>query len=95
MWAFVIAKSNIKVLINHADRYSSVTTVTGYGNDDQSSILGRVRGFSLSVASRPAPRPTQSPVQWTPGVLSQGVKLRTHLYLVPSSEMGGYIPPRH
>jgi len=43
--------------------------------------------------SRPALRPSQSPVQWVPGVLSPGVKrgrgvmLTTHTHLVLRSRM--------
>jgi hypothetical protein len=32
--------------------------------------------FSIASVSRPAPGPTQPPVQWVPGVLSPGVKAR-------------------
>jgi hypothetical protein len=34
------------------------------------------RIFPLTSVSRPALGPTQSPVQWVPGVLSSGVKAR-------------------
>jgi hypothetical protein len=42
--------------------------------------------------------PNQPPIQWVPGALSlgqngQGVKLTTHLHLVPRSRMCGAIPP--
>jgi hypothetical protein len=33
------------------------------------------------------------PIQWVPGALSLGVKLTTHLHLVPRSRMSGAIPP--
>jgi hypothetical protein len=47
--------------------------------------------FLFSTASKPALRPTQHPIQWTFGALSpggksgKGVKLTTHLHLVPRS----------
>jgi hypothetical protein len=53
----------------------------------------RQRIFLLASASRPALGPTQSPVQWIPGVLSPGVKrgrgvtLTTHPHLVPRLSM--------
>jgi hypothetical protein len=49
--------------------------------------------LSLASVSRPALGPTQSPVQWVPGVLSSGLKrgrgvtLTTHPHLVPMSRM--------
>jgi hypothetical protein len=39
--------------------------------------LQRQRIFSLTSVSRPALRPTQSPVQWVPEVLSSGVTAGT------------------
>jgi hypothetical protein len=50
--------------------------------------------FPVASVSRPAPGPTQPPVQWVPGVLSPGVKsgrgvtLTTHPHLVPRPRMG-------
>jgi hypothetical protein len=40
-----------------------------------SSRTDRVRNFLFSVYFRPLTRPTQPPIQWTPGALSPGVKL--------------------
>jgi hypothetical protein len=42
--------------------------------------------FLFATASRPALGPTQPPIRRVPAVLSRGVKLTTHLYLVPRSE---------
>jgi hypothetical protein len=59
-------------------RGSSVSIVSGYGLDDRttgrSGFVPRQgqRIFPLSSVSRPALRPTQSPVQWVPAVLSPG-----------------------
>jgi hypothetical protein len=53
--------------------------VSNYRLDDRAigvrSPAG-VKDFPLASGSRPAPRPTQPPVQWIPGVLSPGVKAR-------------------
>jgi hypothetical protein len=65
---------------------------------DRSSIPGRGEMiFPLASVSRPALGPTQSPVQWVPGVLTPGLKrdrvvtLTTRPHLVPSSRMSrGY-----
>jgi hypothetical protein len=48
--------------------------------------------FLFSTVSRPALGPTQPPIQWVTGALSpgvewQGVKLITHLHLLPRSRM--------
>jgi hypothetical protein len=47
--------------------------------------------FLFTTASRTSLGPTQPPIQWVPGVLSlgvkrPGVKLTTHLHLVPRSK---------
>jgi hypothetical protein len=56
----------------------------------------RKDGFPLAFVFRPALGPTQTPVQWVPGVISPGLKrgrgvtLTTHHHLVPSSRMKSY-----
>jgi hypothetical protein len=64
---------------------------THYVARDQSLICGTVRDFLFR-------RPvliitTQPPNQWVPVALSLGVKLMTHLHLVPGSKTRGSIPP--
>jgi hypothetical protein len=55
---------------------------------------GRVKDFHVSMSSRPALRPTQPPIQSVPEFLSpRGVKLTTHLQLVPRSRKHGFIHP--
>jgi hypothetical protein len=62
--------------------------------------------FFTSKMSRLALGPTQYPIQWLMGVLSlkvgqQGMKLTTHIHLVPKSRIGGdkshlpYMPSKH
>jgi hypothetical protein len=48
--------------------------MTGYKLDGRVSIHDRDKIFHPSIASRPALRPTQPPIQWVPGALSAGVK---------------------
>jgi hypothetical protein len=64
------------------------------------SIPGRGKGIlPVATVSRPALGPTQPPVQWVPGVLSQGVKRRrgvtltTQPHLVPRSWMNRSYTP--
>jgi hypothetical protein len=70
--------------------------VSGYGLDDRAievRFWAGERNFPVASVSRPALGPTQSPVQWVPGVLSpllkrgRGVALTTHPYPVPWSRM--------
>jgi hypothetical protein len=65
------------------------------------SIHGRgMKGFCFhfTTASRTTLEPTQAPIQWVPGALSlgikwQGLKLHSHLHLMPRSGMHGAISP--
>jgi hypothetical protein len=54
-----------------------------------------LRIFLFIITYRTALGPTQPPIQWVPGALpcGRGVKLPTHLHLVPRSRMRGAIPP--
>jgi hypothetical protein len=74
-----------------ASRGSSGSIVSDYELDDRVIQVRSPTGaedFSLAPESRPARRPTQSPIQWVPGVLSPGVRrgrgvtLPTHPHLV-------------
>jgi hypothetical protein len=49
--------------------------------------------FLFSTSSRLALGSTQRPIQWVLGTLSRGVKLTTHLQLVPRSRRRGSIRP--
>jgi hypothetical protein len=56
---------------------SSVSIVSDYGLDDRANEVRSPAGtedFFLVSVSRPALGPTQPPVQWVPGIFSQGVK---------------------
>jgi hypothetical protein len=65
----------------------------------RSSSPGRVKNFLSSKSSRPVLGSTQPPIQWIPGPLSSevkrrgGVKLTTHLQLMPRSRKYGSIHP--
>jgi hypothetical protein len=69
----------------------------GHGLHDQGTedrFLAGVRGFLISITSRPA----QPPIQWPPGALFRGIWRRTmnltfHLHLIPRLRMRGAIPP--
>jgi hypothetical protein len=67
-----------------------------YGLDDQGSICGKGNKrmfFLFATASRAEVRPTQPPIQWESGVQRPGVKLTTHLHLVPTLWMHGATTP--
>jgi hypothetical protein len=80
---------------------SSVGIATGYGLDDRgggSSSPGRVKNVHFSISFRPALGSIQPPIKWIPGSFSRGqsgrgVKLTTHLQLVPRSRKCGSIHP--
>jgi hypothetical protein len=61
-------------------RVSSGSIVSDYGLDDRAigvrSPAGAKDFFPLASVSRPALGSTQPPVQWVPGVLSPGAKVR-------------------
>jgi hypothetical protein len=70
------------------------STFTSRGRPgDRGSIPGTDRIFPVASVSRPALGPTQSPVQWVPGVLCPGLKrvrgvtLTTRPYLLQRSRM--------
>jgi hypothetical protein len=74
----------------------------GYGLDDNGWIpVTDSEGILFATVSRPTLGPTQSPIQWVPGALSLGggglsdwgMKLTTHLHLMPKLRIGGAIPP--
>jgi hypothetical protein len=51
--------------------------VSDYGLDDRAiGVRSPAGAKDFSSLSRPALGPTQTPVQWVPGVLSPGVKSR-------------------
>jgi hypothetical protein len=84
-------------------RDSSVGIALGYGLDDRGSRVrfpAGARNFSLHhrLQNGSGPPPLQPPTQCVTGALSVGesgwgVKLTTHLHLVPKSRMSGAIPP--
>jgi hypothetical protein len=83
------------------NRDSSVGIALGYGLDDRGSRVRFPAGLGISLyttASGTALGPTQPPIQWVPGTLSlgvkrPGVKLTTHLHLVPRLKISGAIHP--
>jgi hypothetical protein len=81
----------------HVSRNSSVGIATGCGLDDRGvGVRVPVGSRVFSMSSRPALGSTQPPVQWVPGLFprglsGRGVKLTTHLQLVPRSRKCGFI----
>jgi hypothetical protein len=80
--------------INAAHYDISVSIVTGYRLDGPGSIPARGKISLFSISSRATLGPTQSPIQWIPGVLSSRIKRpeREADYSPPSSvevENGG------
>jgi hypothetical protein len=71
--------------MNFWSQDSPVGTVMGYGLDGPGCIPSSVRFFS----SRPAPAPTQPPIQWVLGALlqSKAAELTTLLHLMPQSRI--------
>jgi hypothetical protein len=68
----------------------SVGIATGYRLDCRGSFPGRGKIFLFSTSSRSALGPTQPPIQLEPELFAreqsgQGLKLTTHLHLVPRS----------
>jgi hypothetical protein len=53
---------------------NSVSIVTDYGLGSWGSIPGKGKIRLFFTASSPALGPTQPPIQWVPGALSQGIK---------------------
>jgi hypothetical protein len=65
-----------KVYVNREDSFRSRDSVvgiaTGYGLDDRGvGVQVPVGSRIFSTSSRPALGPTQSPIQWVPGVKQQ------------------------
>jgi hypothetical protein len=68
----------------------------GYGLDDREFESQEEVGiFLFTTASIPVLKTTQPPIQWVIGAVSLGMKLITHLHLVPRTRMRGTIPLLH
>jgi hypothetical protein len=82
------------------NRDSVAHIATGYGMDDRGVGVRVPVGseFSVPCIIQTGSGPTQPPIQWVPGALSPGqsgwgVKLTTHLQLVPRSRKCGSVRP--
>jgi len=75
----------------------AVGIATGYSLDDQGWFLVGAGNFLFDSVSRLALGPTQLPIQWYWGLLwgvsGWGMKLTTHLQLVPRLRMHGAMLP--
>jgi hypothetical protein len=69
---------NPALIMGLREQGSSGSIASGYGLDHRAVEVrssAETKGFfSLASVSRPTLGPTQPPVQWVPGVLSQGLK---------------------
>jgi hypothetical protein len=77
--------------------WDSVETTLRTERPGLTSRKGQWWDFFFSVAFRTVVRPTQPPKQWVPGALTRGVKrpgvkLTTHLHVLPRLRMRGGIP---
>jgi hypothetical protein len=82
----------------HILKYSSCLILICYIRVRGFGCRGGLGIFLFSTASKLFLGPTQAPIEWIPGALSpgvkrEGVKLTTHILLVPRSRMRGAIPP--
>jgi hypothetical protein len=85
----------------YQNHFSAVGIATGYGAGrlrGRGSSPGSVKNFHFSMLPRPALGSTQPPIQRVSGALSRGysgrgVKLTTHLQLVPMSRKCRSIHP--
>jgi hypothetical protein len=64
------SETNIRTL-KTSEPGRSVSIVTGYALDDRGSIPDGTECFSSTLCVQPGLRPTQPPVQWVPGILSE------------------------
>jgi hypothetical protein len=96
-WAehVVVWENAHKILVGNLkgrDYSEDLDIALGYGLDDRGFESREGLGiFLFTTASRLALGTTQPPIQWVPGALSLGVKrpglkLTTHLHLVPRSK---------
>jgi hypothetical protein len=67
---------------SESSRGSSVVIVMGYELNGRGLDPGRAMIFPFSTASRPALEPKNSPGEWQS---FRGVKLTTHLHIMPRS----------